>query len=406
MSGCRKYGCGFCVTFNRIKNAPLSGLGLSLGSVGAGVVVNLLSTLLDWPYMNYLIAIPLYTLAASYITFYLIQAACFPSQLLKNFQDSHAISGYAALAMAIALAFQSLFEIIPFSVNVLWASAAFLFLIMLPFLKIVLWDKLSFPEPDWFPPLVGVAILGWTGVLADSSWSFVETMIWMPTIFTFLLLPPVVYHVLKDDQNVKNSTVNILQAPVPLVSIVWFQVGGSTWFTEYGNMVMIYFLFCLANVAFGICCYAVFVRRKDLWNQMGHAWAGFTFPTISTCNMSLQFWNCLRTENSVTCRIPLRLENPDAQRRTEIAVLVWASLLCCVLLPIVIVILFGSTAQLLYFIVKKQQNETPSATDTQMDQTEKEKKAANITNTTSRNEDVVLREEGIRTDETEKVAMS
>eukprot|EP00510_Aplanochytrium_minuta_P005703 CAMPEP_0184009522 /NCGR_PEP_ID=MMETSP0954-20121128/2656_1 /TAXON_ID=627963 /ORGANISM="Aplanochytrium sp, Strain PBS07" /LENGTH=364 /DNA_ID=CAMNT_0026288913 /DNA_START=340 /DNA_END=1434 /DNA_ORIENTATION=+ len=332
---------------------------MSLGSAAAGIVTSLLADLLRLPNLFYVLSVPAYIVALGYLTLYAFRVVWFPHVSFKELKSSRSISAYSTLGMGFALIFQTMFVYVTMNKNFLWVPVAILLLLALLFIRSVMCDHWPLPEPYWFPSLIGLAILGWTGILVDSHRAYVETMIWLPSIFAFVFIPVVTVLVLRDKHFCNNSTVCILQAPAPIIGVAWFQVGGSSLVTEESNVIIVVFYYFVSVISFGITMFAMSIRRENILKEMGHRWVVFTFPTLGSCNMSLQFWNCLRLDSAVTCNIPIRFNSIASQKVAEDAALAWASLLCSIYLPLVIATIFGITIQLVGYMILGAQEKRP-----------------------------------------------
>ena len=130
----------------------------------------------------------------------------------------------------------------------------------------------AWPEPFWFPPTVGCAMIGLTGASIGMNQILVDLALASGLVACVVLVPPVLYRLLVTEESstaggrtlatptttlhavvagstatvqealqtqpfvAPNASVAILAAPIPLVTVSWFAVGGLRWIPKSAHI--------------------------------------------------------------------------------------------------------------------------------------------------------------------------
>jgi tellurite resistance protein TehA-like permease len=324
------------VAQRRLEALPLSICGIALGSVGLGSALRNVGRLFS---INYLDAasIPFFLLSACFVVIVLIRIASSSWTTLtkQEFKSPLALAAYGALSLTMGFLSEALVKTLSQEQgDVAWwigavgiyVAGVFQFVNMLAFFR-ACFDTKSPPEPLWFPPTVGMAMTGWTGTTVNMPRVLVELSFWGGVAVTVVLLPIVIWRTLRFPSTVApNPTVGILQAPASFVAIAWFAIGGSEWW--WHNDVLVIILFATSTAAFLLTVVAIIQRYSQLRTQgITHAWASFTFPSVSTTTAAL-----LMSERY-----------PSSQ-----LLFGWAATLSLLLLPFVFIIIVWYTFQTIF----------------------------------------------------------
>mmetsp|Transcript_33247 Transcript_33247/g.33734 ORF Transcript_33247/g.33734 Transcript_33247/m.33734 type:complete len:387 (+) Transcript_33247:258-1418(+) len=326
---------------SRLAELPPSISGIGLGSVGLAGALRLAGSLYALPFLTTM-AIPLFLLSSFYIAVSMLRSLCHPIMCSNELAQASTASGYGALAMALCLLFAAL-------AKQQWHNNQLIYLIgtigvyfgsviqvvsMVLFFK-ACWIHKNLPEPFWFPPTVSFAIIGWNGVVIGMPRILVELSFWGGVLVTIVVLPVAAFRtVWYPHQVATNPSVAILQAPASFVTVAWFNIQGSHWLSFESNDILISVLFAASTVAFLLTLICILRRCRYICGVgFSHAWASFTFPSMSTTIAALFF---------------AQYKTNDQDTLIGQASMVWATILAVTLLPTILGIILWYTFLLLF----------------------------------------------------------
>ena len=324
---------------SRLAELPPSISGIGLGSVGIAGALRLAGSLYTLPFLTTM-SIPLFVLSSVYIIVSMLRSLSHPSICADEFSEASTASGYGALAMALCLLFAALAK--------QWSNNQVIYLIgtigvyfgsviqlvsMVLFIK-VCWVQKNLPEPFWFPPTVSFAIIGWTGVSIGMPRILVELSFWGGVLVTLFVLPVAAFRTIWYPHRVAtNPSVAILQAPASFVAVAWFNIKGSHWLSFDSNNILISVLFATSTAAFLLTVFCVLRRFRYICGVgFSHAWASFTFPSMSTTIAALFYAQ----------------HTSDQDIFIGKASMVWATILAVTVLPTILVIILWYTLLVLF----------------------------------------------------------
>jgi hypothetical protein len=104
-------------------------------------------------------------------------------------------------------------------------------------------------------------------------------------------------------------------------------------------------LFVGSTAAFLITCFGVIRRRRAIMVRFSGVWAAFTFPTISTTNAALLFWQWADSGggDSNSNRNSSDSGGGHINADMNMVLYVWSATLCAVLLPAVLCVILAYT---------------------------------------------------------------
>merc|ERR1740130_2029515 len=106
-------------------------------------------------------------------------------------------------------------------------------------------------------------MIGWTGASVGMPRVIVETSFWAGLVIMATTLPAQIYRVLRDPMAVAPyAGVNMLQAPASFMALAWYSIGGIDWCPWLATL-----LVTLSQVMFLITCFAIFQRRKAIFQS-------------------------------------------------------------------------------------------------------------------------------------------
>jgi len=325
---------------SRLAELPPSISGIGLGSVGLAGALRLAGSLYALPFLTTM-SIPLFLLSSVYITVSMLRSLSHPSICADEFSEASTASGYGALAMALCLLFAALAK--QYSNNQaiyligtigVYFGSIIQIVSMVLFIK-VCWVQKNLPEPFWFPPTVSFAIIGWTGVSIGMPRILVELSFWGGVLVTFFVLPVAAFRTVWYPHRVAtNPSVAILQAPASFVAVAWFNIKGSHWLSFDSNNILISVLFATSTAAFLLTIFCVLRRFRYICGVgFSHAWASFTFPSMSTTIAALFY---------------AQHHTSDQDTFIGKASMVWATILAVTLLPTILGIILWYTLLVLF----------------------------------------------------------
>lgn len=277
----------------KVGPLPLSTNGVALGLVGLAGLWNHLSKEIPYEWVTAFLvwsSVPLCTISFTLVLTNLVRVVVCPGMVFKELKDPTTFFVAGATIMAANLCFAYLYDkgVEAASIGI-YGCAVVQVLITIWFLALCVHQR-CLPEPLWNPPTVSMAMIGWTGTAIGMDRTVVEVTFWIGFVLMAVSTPIQVWRVLRNPLAIAPfASVNMLQAPCSFMAVAWYSIRGLVYCPW-----LVVPLMASSTVVFFITCFAVFQRRKAIFQSdrplVGYDWAAFTFPTLSTANAALSCW--------------------------------------------------------------------------------------------------------------------
>jgi tellurite resistance protein len=258
----------------KLKNFPISFLGLALGLIGFTLAWQKAEIVLGLPFAisNYLFYFSLVVLAVIFII-YIVKIIKYPHEVKKEFNHPIKINFYPILAK-IFLITSIIYLNINFTISkyIWWAGiiiqSIFAIIVMSAWIKHSKF-KIHHMNPAWFIPVVGFLIIPIAGVehfSLELSWFFFSIGIFWWLILTIIVINRIIFHDPISDRLV--PTLFILFAPPIIGFISVTKLIGEI--NIFGNLLYYFGVFMFILVLFQ---YKLFTKIKFYLS-----WWAYSFP--------------------------------------------------------------------------------------------------------------------------------
>lgn len=270
--------------------------GIALGIVACRNTATLSMDLLGSFFVSKVISVSFSASSATFAILFVLRLVASPSKLLAELSAPVGICSYSTFLMTVTQLFAQLYSIssTPSVIGVYVSSC----------LQIVLgvwflwrcWQSKMLPEPIWFPPTVGIAVVVIAGDTVGIMYGVSVALFWLAFAWTAVLVPWVSLRILKYTFEVAfDATVFILPAPCSLLTVAWLNLDKAVWIqSNEFKLVFATILYVMSVLVLSLTIFCVIQRRDFICEGFKSTWASSTFALAITATSILEYASYVR----------------------------------------------------------------------------------------------------------------